>query len=102
MTVDSEGFIWSAQWYGSCVVRYDPEGKIERRIQTPAKQTSSIAFGGEDLTDMFITSAAKSGALPIMPRGYDPKSGYFGGRLYHLNLGIKGKSEFKASICEPL
>jgi D-xylono/L-arabinono-1,4-lactonase len=98
MTVDSEGFIWSAQWYGSSVVRYDPDGKVERRVSTPAKQTSAIAFGGQDLTNIFITSAAKSGALPIMPPGYDPASGYIGGRLYHLNLGIKGKAEFQTTI----
>lgn len=98
MTVDSAGFIWSAQWYGSCVVRYDPEGKIERRISMPAKQISAIAFGGEDLADIFVTSAGKSGPTPLMPPGYCPDSGYFGGRLYRLNLGIQGKPEFKASI----
>ncbi len=98
MTVDSEGFIWSAQWFGGCVVRYDPEGSIEQRISIPAKQTSAIAFGGDDLTDIFITSAAKSGSLPIMPPGYDAQAGYIGGRLYHLNLGIKGKPEYLAAI----
>jgi D-xylonolactonase len=98
MTVDSEGFIWSAQWYGSAVVRYDPDGAVERRIDTPAKQTSAIAFGGDDLTDIFITSAGKSGALPIMPPGYDPQTGYIGGRLYQLNLGINGKPEHRADI----
>ena len=98
MTVDAEGFIWSAQWYGSCVVRYDADGKVERRIQTPAKQTTAVTFGGERLTDLFITSAAKYGPLPIMPPGYDPNSGYFGGRLYQLSLGIQGKPEYKANI----
>jgi len=98
LTVDAEGFVWSAQWYGSCVVRYDPDGKLERRILTPAKQTACLAFGGPDLTDIFITTAAKSEAMPIMPPGYDPNSGYFGGQLYHLNLGIQGKAEFTANI----
>jgi len=98
LTVDAEGFVWSAEWYGSCVVRYDPEGKIERRIGTPAKQTSSMAFGGPDLTDIFITSAAESAPMPVMPPGYDPKSGNFGGALYHMNLGIQGKKEFIANI----
>ena len=98
MTVDGEGFIWSAQWYGSCVVRYDPDGSIERRISVPAKQTSAIAFGGPDLTDMFITSAAKFTSMPIMPPGYDTESGYRGGRLYHLNMGIQGKRENRTAI----
>lgn len=98
LTVDAEGFVWSAEWYGSCVVRYDPDGKLERRIETPANQTSSVMFGGPDLTDIFITSAGKSEPMPLMPPGYDPYSGYFGGRLYHINLGIQGKLEFLCNI----
>jgi len=98
LTVDAQGFIWSAEWYGSRVVRYDREGKIARTIATPAKQTSSLAFGGPEMTDIFITSAAKSEPMPIMPPGYDPNTGYFGGALYHINLGIAGKAEFVADI----
>jgi len=98
LTVDAEGYVWSAQWYGSCVVRYDPDGRVERRVQSPAKQTSSLAFGGPDLADIFITSAAKSEPMPVMPSGYDPGSGYFGGALFHINLGIVGKPEFRANI----
>ena len=95
LAVDAEGFIWSAQWYGSCVVRYDPDGAVERRVPVPAKQTSSLAFGGPDFTDIFITSAGLSEPMPVMPPHYDPASGYFGGRLYHTNLAIQGKPEFK-------
>lgn len=98
LTVDAQGFVWSAEWYGSCIVRYDPDGHVERRIETPAKQTSALAFGGPDLTDIFITSAGKSEPMPIMPPGYDPHSGCLGGALYHFNLGIRGKNEFLSEI----
>jgi sugar lactone lactonase YvrE len=98
LAVDAEGFVWSAQWYGSCVVRYDPDGKVERRIQTPAKQTSSLAFGGPDLTDIFITSAGQSEPMPVMPPGYDPAAGYFGGALYQVNLAIAGQLQHMANI----
>jgi D-xylono/L-arabinono-1,4-lactonase len=98
LTVDAEGFVWSAEWYGGCVVRYDPGGVIERRIETPAKQTSSIAFGGPELSEIFITSAGESAALPVIPPGYDPHSGYFGGALYSMRLDIQGKPEFLANI----
>lgn len=98
LTVDAAGFIWSAQWYGSSVVRYDPEGKLERRINTPAKQTSSLMFGGPDLTDIFITSAGRPDRSPLMPPDFDPDSGYMGGQLYRINLGIKGKPEFKTDF----
>jgi sugar lactone lactonase YvrE len=98
LTVDAEGFVWSAQWYGQRVVRYDPDGKPERHIDTPARQTSSLTFGGPDLTDIFITSAAQSEPMPVMPPGYDPDRGFFGGPLYHINLGIQGKNEFMTRI----
>ena len=98
LTVDSMGFVWSAQWYGGCIVRYDPDGKRERVVKIPAKQTSSLTFGGSDLTDVFITSASKDGPLPVMPPGYDSHTGNLGGQLFHINLGIPGKAEFKANI----
>lgn len=101
LAVDVEGFVWSAQWYGSCVVRYDPDGKPERRIPVPAKQASSIGFGGPDMTDIFITSAAHSEPMPVMPPGYDPVNGNFGGQLYHINLGIPGLEQAKARIALP-
>ncbi len=101
LAVDAAGYVWSAQWYGSAVVRYDPDGKVERRIDVPAKQTSSLAFGGPELTDIFITSAAQSEPMPCMPPGYDPVSGNFGGQLYHINLGIPGRIQPKARICIP-
>lgn len=98
LAVDAEGFVWAAQWYGGCLVRYDPDGKLERRVDVPAKQTSNLAFGGPELTDIFITTAAKSEPMPVMPPGYDPDSGEFGGPLYHVNLGIQGRPEPRARI----
>ncbi len=101
LAVDAEGFIWSAQWYAGCVVRYGPDGKMERRVSMPAKQTSSLAFGGPELTDIFVTSAAQSEPMPVMPPGYDPKSGNFGGALYHFNAGIAGQRQHAANITLP-
>jgi D-xylonolactonase len=98
LAVDSQGYVWSAQWYGSSIVRYDPEGKVERRLEFPAKQVSSLTFGGPQLTDIFVTSAAQSEPMPIMPPGYDPQTGPFGGALYHLNIGIAGQPPRMADI----
>lgn len=98
LTVDAEGYIWSAQWFGSGLVRYDPDGKVERRIPVPAKQTSSVTFAGPDWTDVFVTSAATSDALKLAPSGYTPGSAYLGGKLFHANLGIRGKPEFEANV----
>jgi D-xylonolactonase len=93
--------VWSAEWYGSCISRYDPDGKLERRIPVPAKQSSSLTFGGPDLRDIFVTSAAKSEAMPVMPPGYDAVNGYFGGALYRLNVGIQGQLEHRTKLAPP-
>jgi sugar lactone lactonase YvrE len=98
LTVDAEGFVWSAQWFGGCVVRYDPDGKEQQRISAPVAQTSSLAFGGSDLTDIFITSAAADDALSLAPPGYSPVGKKAGGPLFRLNLGIQGRSENEARI----
>lgn len=101
LSVDQQGFVWSAQWFGSNVVRYDPDGREERRIALPAKQTSSLTFGGPEMTDIFITSAGRSEAMPEMPPGYDAVNGHFGGELFTLNLGIVGKPEFRTRLRIP-
>jgi len=98
LRVDASGFLWSAQWYGSCVVRYDPDGKEERRIATPAKQTSCMTFGGPSLSTLYITTAAQSEPMPVMPGGYDAVEGHFGGELYRIELDIEGLPDLTADI----
>lgn len=98
LTVDRAGFVWSAQWYGSQIVRYDPEGKVERRIAMPVRQVSSIAFGGADLTDLYITTAAELWESDLAPPGYDFKATNLGGSLYRLRLDIQGRPEHRTSL----
>ncbi len=56
-TVDADGCVWSAQWGGSSVVRYAPDGREDLRVTVPASQVTCVCFGGPDLDLMFITSA---------------------------------------------
>lgn len=55
--VDSEGFLWCALYGASQVVRYSPEGKVERIVETPVTQPTSCAFGGKDLRTLYVTTA---------------------------------------------
>ena len=100
MTVDSEGFIWSAIWFSSKVMRFDPDGKLEREIYFPATQTSCPMFGGENLNELYVTTASSgTGENPIgsEPKNYDHKA-YRGGDLFRVKLDIQGKPEYKTNL----
>jgi len=99
LTVDAAGFVWCAQWYGSQVVRYDPDGHVERRIALPVSQVASLAFGGPDLADLFITTAADTWRSPLAPPGYDFHRALHGGGLYRVRLeDVKGLPGHRARI----
>jgi D-xylonolactonase len=89
LTVDSQGFVWSARWDDDYIVRYDPEGTIERSLPSPERKTTSLMFGGGDLTDLYLTTAADSG-----------RTGDRGGFLYRTHLEIPGRIEHRAEIRE--
>jgi sugar lactone lactonase YvrE len=57
MTVDAEGFLWVAIWGGSCVRRYSPDGELNRVLPMPVSQVTSVAFGGVDYSELFVTTA---------------------------------------------
>lgn len=104
MTVDAAGYVWSANWGGGCVIRFDPDGKEERRIRVPAKQSSAVAFGGPTLTDLYVTSARVGTGQPpsgLEPIGYDAKA-HRGGELYRIrDVGFAGKPEFETKLAWP-
>lgn len=87
--VDSEGFLWSAQWGCGCVVRYAPDGRIDRIVEVPVEQPSCVAFGGPDLDQLFVTSAQ------VGLTG--PQTG--AGDLFVYNAGIRGLPESRFA-CE--
>lgn len=55
--IDAEGYLWNAQWSGSRLVRYAPDGRLDRIVVLPVSRPTSCAFGGEDLRTLYITSA---------------------------------------------
>jgi sugar lactone lactonase YvrE len=56
LTVDRDGFIWSAHWNGSRITRYTPQGLVDRVIRMPVPLTSCCCFGGADYRTLFVTS----------------------------------------------
>jgi sugar lactone lactonase YvrE len=89
LTVDSEGFVWSAHWGGWRVTRYDPTGKVERVIQMPVPNATSCAFGGDNLDELYITTAWAGMSEE------ERKNRPFAGDLFRVNVGVKGVKEPK-------
>lgn len=54
--VDSEGYYWSALYEGGRIVRLNPAGEIVAEIAVPARCPTMVAFGGDDLRTLYITS----------------------------------------------
>jgi sugar lactone lactonase YvrE len=87
LTVDSEGFVWSAVWDGWRVLRYAPDGTIERTIRMPVQRPSSCMFGGPDLKTLYITSAC-------VELGWNAlKNGPLAGSLFALSTDVAGLPE---------
>jgi sugar lactone lactonase YvrE len=58
MAVDSEGMLWVAHWGGYCVSRWNPAtGECLERVELPVSQVTSCCFGGDQLDELYITSA---------------------------------------------
>lgn len=67
--VDSDGHFWNAQWGAGRVARYDAAGHFVEAVALPATQTTCPAFGGDDLTTLFVTTATQDLAAPPAPAG---------------------------------
>lgn len=92
MTVDAEGYVWSARWDGSVLVRYAPDGTEVLRVQFPALKVSSAVFGGDDYRDLYVTTAG----------GHDKAAnGPGAGALFRLRPGVQGVAEYRSAIRPP-
>ncbi|MDB6160594.1 MAG: gluconolaconase [Gammaproteobacteria bacterium] len=56
-TIDADGCLWSAHWGAGCVVRYTPQGRIDRTLRVPASQPTCVCFAGPDLDVLCVTTA---------------------------------------------
>jgi sugar lactone lactonase YvrE len=71
--VDRDGYLWNAQWGGWRIVRYSPDGEVDRIVPMPVAQPTSLAFGGRDLETLYVTSAWDD--LPDEARTKQPLAG---------------------------
>lgn len=85
MTIDEEGNIWVAHWGGYKVSCWNPNsGALLRTIKLPAVNVTSCVFGGENLNELYITTA--SSGLDDKALSEQPLAG----GLFRLKTNVKG------------
>ena len=89
--VDAEGFLWNAQWNGSRVVRYRPDGTVDRIVDMPVMNPTCVAFGGKDLDVLYVTTAR----YLMTPEQIDAEP--LSGGLFALKTDVQGLPEPKFS-----
>lgn len=86
-TIDTEGYLWNAQWDGWRLVRYAPDGNVDRVVELPVQKPTSCMFGGPDLSTLYVTTAIwdiQGEALEKQPMA---------GALLALDVGVRGLPE---------
>jgi L-arabinonolactonase len=56
-TVDADGGVWNARWGAGCVIRFAPDGTMDRVVKIPAQNVTCCAFGGAALDTLYATTS---------------------------------------------
>lgn len=90
--VDSEGCLWNCRFFGGCIVRVAPDGKIRSIVEMPVKNITTCTFGGPDLKTLYVTTA----------RAESPASDRLAGGLYAIPTEVAGQAENCFRISSPV
>jgi sugar lactone lactonase YvrE len=86
--MDADGCLWTALWNGWRIVRYAPDGRIDRTIALPVRQPTSCCFAGDDLSTLVVTTARWN--LDPANVGEQPLAG----ALLAVETGVRGLPSF--------
>lgn len=86
MVIDSRGWLWNAQWGSGRIATYDRHGRFREAHRVPARQPSCPAFGGAELSTVFVTTAAEGVA------------GTEEGRTFAMSTNCKGQREHRVIL----
>lgn len=93
-TVDAEGYLWNAQFDAWRLVRYAPDGRIDRIVALPVQRPTSCAFGGPDLATLYVTTASQK----MSPEELQAQP--LAGALLALDVGVRGLPEPRFTLQE--
>lgn len=88
LTVDEEGYVWSAQFGGGCVIRYAPDGTEDSRHELPATNVTSLLFAGDDYEELYVTTADYE----------SPPDEELAGAIFRIDPDVGGVPEFHSRI----
>lgn len=89
-TIDADGGYWIAGVNGWQLVRFTPDGRVDRTIEMPVERPTKIAFGGRDLDILYVTSIGHS--LTPGTEAKQPQAG----SLFALTVpGIRGLPTYR-------
>ncbi len=89
LVLDEDGYLWCACWDGWQILRYAPDGRIDRRITMPVQRPTSLAFGGADYRTLFVTSARMDLTESELTRGP------LAGSVFAFSPGVAGRAPFE-------
>ncbi|MES1191115.1 MAG: SMP-30/gluconolactonase/LRE family protein [Steroidobacter sp.] len=87
--VDVDGNVWIAMFGGWGVRCYSPQGKLLQVIKLPVANCTKVAFGGDDLKTLYVTTA--SVALTDEQRKQQPLAG----GLFRVRVDVPGMMQNK-------
>lgn len=82
-TVDSNGYLWNCRFYGGCIVRVAPDGKLDRVVEMPVKNITTCTFGGADRKTLYVTTASLEAA----------PSDRLAGGMFAIQTDVEGQTE---------
>jgi sugar lactone lactonase YvrE len=96
LAVDVDGYVWTALWGASRVARYSPAGELVAEIHLPALRVSCPTFGGKDMDELFITTAA------LDEDDQEGRKKYVeNGSIFRIKVGVQGLPKFRFKPTKP-
>jgi D-xylonolactonase len=92
VTVDAEGGVWVAATGSWAVSRYEPSGALDRRVSLQARKPTSVGFGGDDMTTLYVTSSSRESSP-------GEELGPAAGALFAFPAGLRGTLEHRTNWC---
>ena len=92
MTLDKDKNIWVAHFHGACVSVFNNKAKLIHKISLPAKNITNCAFGGQNNSEVFITTATKG------MNNAELKKFRYSGFLFSIKTNAKGILQKKFTL----